>query len=143
MKDDRINQIVETLSQVMRLMKKEISFTDTLKHLSMLQIQTIIYLYNNANVSMGDIAGHFRVEMPSATSLLNKLFDQKLVERRDDPTDRRVVKVSLTGEGKILAKKAMAERRNHMKKMLSYLSVKEQSGLLEIMRSLQNRLQEE
>jgi len=143
MKEDKISEIVETMARVMRLIKKEANFTDRLKHLSMLQIQTIIFLYNNNNVSMGEIAGYFHVELPSATSLLNKLADQNLVERREDSADRRVVKVSLSAEGKFLAKKAMAERRKHMEKMLTYLSVKEQSELLKILKSLQNRLQEE
>ena len=90
---------------------------------------------------MGDIAEYFCIELPSATSLLNKLCDQKLVERYEDQEDRRMVMISLTDGGKTLVKQAMRERRKKLEMILSYLSKKERLELLTILKMLQNRLQ--
>ena len=102
MKTDSTIELVEMIFKVSRLMKEEMSFTNNLIHLSILQIQTLIFLKQNKDkkVSMSDIAENFRIELPSATSLLNKLYDLKLVERNVDANDRRLVLITLTGEGK-------------------------------------------
>jgi len=138
---DNKNEIVEMMFKVSRLMKDEMSYKNKLIHLSILQIQTLIYLNKNKKVSMSDIAGYFNIELPSATSLLNKLYDLKLVERHADEEDRRLVMITLTDDGKILLKQAMCERKKTMEKILLYLSEKERSDLLAILNSLNNKLQ--
>lgn len=127
--------------QVFRRMKEKMSYTNSLTHLSILQIQTLIFLNKNKKVSMSDIAGYFRIELPSATSLLNKLYEQKLVERHEDEQDRRLVMITLTDEGKTLLKQAMCERKKKIEKILSYLSKKERLDLLAILETLNNKLQ--
>lgn len=141
MKEDNTNKLVETMFEISRFMKAEMSYTNNLTHLSILQIQTLIFLNQNKNGTMGDIAGYFHIEMPSATSLLNKLYDQKLVERLADKKDRRLVRISLTNEGKTLLKQAMHCRRKKLEKILSFLSEKERFDLLAILETLKIRLQ--
>lgn len=141
MKEDNKIELVEMIFKVSRLMKDKMSYTNKLIHLSILQIQTLIFLNKNKKVSMSDIAGYFHIELPSATSLLNKLYDQKLVERHEDEQDRRLVMITLTNQGKILLKQAMYERRKKLEKVLSYLSEKERSDLSTILETLNNKLQ--
>ena len=90
---------------------------------------------------MSDIAAYFRIELPSATSLVNKLCDQKLVERRADQNDRRLVLITLTADGKTMLEDAMCARRKKLEKILSYLSEKEKSDLSSIFKTLYNKLQ--
>lgn len=142
MKKDNTIELVEIMFKISRQMKQEMSFTNNLTHLSILQIQTLIFLSQNKNISMGDIAEYFRIELPSATTLLNKLNDQKLVKRHDDIDDRRLVRISLTEKGKTLLKKAMTQRRKKVEKILSYLSEKEKIELLSILKTLNSRLQQ-
>lgn len=140
MKEDN-TKLVETLFEISRFMKQEMSYTTSLTHLSVLQIQTLVFLSQNKKVPMSDIAEYFHIELPSATSLLNKLYDQKLVERFTDELDRRLVRIALTSEGKRLLKQAMGERKKKLEKMLSYLSEKERFDLLNILETLKNKLQ--
>jgi len=141
MNTDNTNELAEAMFQVFRLMKEEMSFVTNVTHLSILQIHTLIFLCHSKEVTMSDIAEHFHVELPSATSLLNKLCDQKLVKRTADENDRRLVKVSLTNQGKVLLKQVMKERKVKLEKVLSYLSVQERKDLLTILKTLQSRLQ--
>lgn len=136
------NELVEQIFQLSRFMKQEMSFTHNLIHLSILQIQTLIYLNQNKEVSMSDIANNFHIELPSATSLLNKLYDQNLVERQEDIKDRRLVVVKLTEKGNILLDEAMNERRKKLGKMLSYLSEKQRNDLVSILATLNQKLKE-
>ena len=141
MKSDNKIELVEMIFKVSRLMKQEMSYTSDLIHLSILQIQTLFFLSKNKKVSMSDIAGYFRIELPSATSLLDKLYDQKLVIRNTDKNDRRLVMITLTEKGKKLLKEAMCERKEKLEKILSYLSVKERSDLSSIINTLNSKLQ--
>jgi DNA-binding MarR family transcriptional regulator len=141
MKEDNIADLVEMMFKISRLMKEEMSYTNNLTHLSILQIQALIFLKQAGLVTMSDIAVNFRIELPSATSLVNKLCDQKLVKRSADPEDRRLVRISLTEDGRALLEQAVRERRKKIEKILSYLSVSEKADLMNIFKTLKNKLQ--
>jgi DNA-binding MarR family transcriptional regulator len=143
MKEDKTIELVEMMFQISRLMKDQMSFTNNLTHLSILQMQTLIFLNKNVNTTMSDIAGNFHIELPSATSLLNKLVDLKLVKRLEDKIDRRLVRIALTKKGKVLLEQAVHQRRMKIEKMLSYLSHKEKDELLNIFKTLQTNLQKQ
>ena len=141
MKSDNTLELVEILFKTFRLMKGHMSFSNDLTHLSVLQIHTLIFLKQKKKISMSDIADHFRIELPSATSLLNRLCDQKLVKRYEDEQDRRLVCVALTTKGQTLLDEVMEERKTKLENMLSYLSEKEKTELLTILQTLNTRLQ--
>ncbi len=50
-----------------------------------------------------DLAGRLSLDSPAITGLLDRLEKEDLVERRNDPEDRRALKVYLTGKGRSLA----------------------------------------
>ena len=142
MEEDKTITLVEMIFKTSRLMKERMSFTNSSIHLSLLQIQTLIFLDQNRakQVSMSSIADFFNIELPSATSLLNKLCDQKLVERHADTNDRRLVIIKLTKKGKKLLEKIIQERKKKIESILSYLSKNEKLELLEIFGTLSEKL---
>lgn len=141
MPDDSIDQLIELLFKTSRLMKEEMSYTHDLTHLSILQVQTLIFLHQHQNVTMSDIADFFHIELPSATSLLNKLYRHRWVARHEDPQDRRLVRVDLTTKGKTMLEQVMRDRKKKLQKVLSYLSTKEKIELKNILKTLSIRLQ--
>jgi DNA-binding MarR family transcriptional regulator len=141
METDSTNKLVDMLFTISRLMKQKMSYTSNLMHLSLLQIQTLMFIHKNMRTTMSGIAEYFQIELPSATSLIIKLSDQKLVERLDDPIDHRFVRITLTDEGRAMLENAMRERRIKFKKVLSYLSITETSQLFSILETLGTRMQ--
>lgn len=140
MKEDLTIELIEIMFNIFRKMKNEMSYTNKLIHLSQLQIQALVFLKQNNNAQMREIAKHFRIELPSATSLMNKLHNMKLVIRRSDPEDRRAVRMSLTDKGTKLLTHAVTQRKNKLEKILSYLSDTEKHELLQILKTLHNKL---
>ena len=51
-------------------------------------------------ITLGELAAIEQVAPPTATKVVAKLEDQGLVEREDDPSDRRVVRVVLSDAGR-------------------------------------------
>ena len=142
MQEDITSALVEIIFSISRSMKGEMSYTSQLTHLSILQIQTLIFLDKNKNVPMSEIAKNFHIELSSATSLLNKLYSQKLVTRQNDEKDRRLIRITLTSEGKQILDKVITERKIKLKRLLSYLSEQERLDLLNLLTSINSRLQQ-
>ena len=143
MKQDNIIELMEMIFKVSRQMKSEMSYSNDLTHLSVLQIQALFFINQKEKVTMGDIAQYFHIELPSATSLVNKLFDQNLIKRSEDQLDRRLVMIMLTSEGKKLFEQATRDRQKKVKKTLSFLSTSEKSALLTILQTIYSRLQKQ
>lgn len=123
------------------ILRKQMSYTSNIAHLSILQIHTLSFLKEQKSVPMNEIAEHFHIEMPSATSLLNKLVALQLVQREADEKDRRLVRISLTDAGSDMLKKAMSEKLTHIEQMLSYLTDPEQQELLRLLEKLNDRIE--
>jgi len=140
--NDRTFELMEMLFAISRRMRGEMSYTNSFIHLSIVQIQTLIFLHHckTKNATMSDIAEYFHIELPSATSLVNKLCAQKLVARHGDSEDRRLVIITLTAEGKKCMEEAMNHRRKKLEKMLSYVSAEEKSQLISILKTLSTKL---
>ena len=67
--------------------------------LTMPQAKTMFLLHRQGPTRMGVLSEHLGRGLPSATSMVDRLVKKGLVERVQDPSDRRVVACRLTGEG--------------------------------------------
>ncbi|SRR6266568_1842559 len=136
-------KIFEAIFKNSRLLRDKMNYPSDIAHLSILQLQTLSYLKQKNKAQMGEIAEHFHIELPSATSLLNKLVSLQLVERQQDEKDRRLVRIALTKAGSSLLKKAMDEKICNLDKMLSFLSDSEQQELLRLLEKLNDRIEKQ
>lgn len=66
--------------------------------LTMWQIMVMKWLQSEA-LTVSDLARKFMVSTPTMTRLLDNLVERQLVERHEDPADRRRVRVFLTEKG--------------------------------------------
>jgi MarR family 2-MHQ and catechol resistance regulon transcriptional repressor len=72
----------------------------------------------------------------SITTAVDRLESVKLVERRDDPHDRRVRVVALTEKGKRLIEEKFAEHVKDMETAFSALDAEEIAALQALLRKL-------
>jgi DNA-binding MarR family transcriptional regulator len=69
------------------------------------------------------------VTQPAMTQLVGRLQDAGLVSRASDPSDGRVVEVSITAEGSALLLERRAARAERLAVMLARLSPQDQAAL--------------
>ena len=136
------SKLVEEIFNLSRLFKESMSFNKDACHLTMGQVQGLIFIKHSKKVQMRDIASKFNIELPSATSLVDNLVKENLVLRSNDPQDRRAVLISLSAKGKKLLTDAIKEREKKVEKMLSFLSEKDKKDLLRITRKMGTQLTE-
>jgi DNA-binding MarR family transcriptional regulator len=70
--------------------------------LSMAQFGTLMRLHHDEHCGVGDIANQMSISNAAASQLVDKLVQQRLVERIEDPHDRRAKRLSLTPTGQRL-----------------------------------------
>jgi DNA-binding MarR family transcriptional regulator len=70
--------------------------------LSMAQFGTLMRLHKDDRCGVSDIAAQMSVSNAAASQLVDKLVQHGLVERTEDPADRRMKRLSLTEKGRHL-----------------------------------------
>lgn len=125
--------ILESIFTLSRLMKEGMRYNTNIMHLSLLQIQALVFLKHSNNAQMSDVANYFKIELPSATSLINKLVKDGLVKRATDEKDKRLVRIALTEKGTELLSNAMKERNKKMSDILSSLTDDEKVSFLKLL----------
>src|SRR5437899_2393666 len=88
------------------------------------------------SLSMSELAVARNVALNTATSLVDRLVAAGLVERRGDPTDRRVVRVVITGKGRTLVERLRSIRGAAIRRLLDELSDEEIAEILAAMPAL-------
>ncbi|MDH7479237.1 MAG: MarR family transcriptional regulator, partial [Syntrophomonadaceae bacterium] len=63
----------------------------------------LFHLLDNDGSSVKEIASRVQLDSPALTGIIDRLVREELVERREDPEDRRSLRISLTLKGRKLA----------------------------------------
>jgi DNA-binding MarR family transcriptional regulator len=133
-------QLIELVFRISKSLKRESCFDSKIMHLSMREIQALTFLKDKERIKMQSISTYMQTSMPTATVMVDKLVEKKLVKRSKDEKDRRSVLIYLTKDGKHLLDKAMINRRNKFNLLLSYLSEEEKKILVNILKNLDLKL---
>jgi DNA-binding MarR family transcriptional regulator len=87
-------------------------------------------------ISMGELSRALDVPLSSATRIVDWLEESGFVERLPDPIDRRVVRVSLTQEGRSIYQLAEAMARKRIEGWLERFSPDERRSLIMLLEKL-------
>lgn len=79
--------------------------------LSMSQMGALFQITRSGNCGVSDIGDHLGVTSAAASQMLDRLVQQKLIDRSEDPNDRRGKVLSLTDKGRQLMKGASEARQ--------------------------------
>ncbi|WP_431198312.1 MarR family winged helix-turn-helix transcriptional regulator [Leifsonia xyli] len=83
------------------------------------QLRVLVFIATRGPQNPGDVATELGVHPSNATRTSEKLVRAGLIERQEDPTDRRYVKLTLTKEGERLVERVIAHRRNAVAEVLA------------------------
>ena len=100
------------------------------------QYHALTYASEMAPVRMGELAAALRVAESTATRVVDRLVAEGLLQRLPDPTDRRTVRVALTGKGRGLLAKVRRRRSQTMAELLEALDALEREQLVHLFEKL-------
>jgi DNA-binding MarR family transcriptional regulator len=89
--------------------------------------------HKEAPPTMGEMSAELNIPLSSATRTVDWLVSSNIVERINDPDDRRVVRIRLTKTGLKLYQTEMDYRKNQIKRLLAHFSPEERQQLLHLL----------
>ncbi len=94
------------------------------------QINALLVLYLQDNLTMGKLSQEIYLAESAATRLINRLVNLNLVKRRGDDQDRRVVRVTLTSYGRELSRLVFERRSFRFNNLAERLNLSERENLV-------------
>ena len=99
--------------------------------LSMPQFSILMQLHHKGACGMSEISERFEVTPAAASQLVEKLVQGKLIQRVEDPSDRRAKLLNLTDKGMDLVQQGIEERYRWMDALAKNLSTEEKAKVTE------------
>ncbi len=93
--------------------------------------------------TMGELSAELGIPLSSATRMADWLVDAKIVERCNDPRDRRVVRLCMTKHGQELIELSSEYMKARISQLLSHFTDAEQKELLRLMSKLIDSIEAE
>lgn len=100
----------------------------------------IMLLLSQKQMSQKEIANSIAADEPTITRVLNKMIMASLIEKRQNPKDKRAQIVSLTQHGKKLLEKIIPIAQSINQEVNDLLDPKEQKELLRILDKINSNI---
>jgi DNA-binding MarR family transcriptional regulator len=94
-------------------------------HLTLAQFKILMLLARHGSVSGGELAGLLGIGLAALSGMIDRLVLQDLVDRSEDPHDRRVRRIALSKKGSALIGSIFNAGEAKMRALLSRLSDEE------------------
>ncbi len=110
--------------------------------LSMPQFSIMMQLHYKGACGMSKVSEGFDITPAAASQLVDKLVQSGLLQRVEDPHDRRAKLLSLTDKGRDLVLQGIQERYRWVDELAGKLSAEERSQISEALNILTSAAQE-
>jgi DNA-binding MarR family transcriptional regulator len=91
-------------------------------NLTMSQLKILLVLAQQGPAGGQELTRELGVSLATMTGIVDRLVSQRLVTRREDPTDRRVRLIELTGAGRDLVDAIVTAGMERQRQLLATLS---------------------
>ena len=90
--------MIETIPTIMRFLRSKVK-DHAGSGASMPQIRVLGFLNQNPGASLSKVSEHLGVSNATTSSIVDRLVQKGLVERKEHPAERRFVELKLTSQG--------------------------------------------
>jgi len=114
-------EVMETIPLVMRFIRKEMR-SRRAPSLSVPQLRVLTFLNHVPGAPLASVTEHLGVSRSTASAIVDRLVRRKLVNRTEDPQERRCVVLTLTPAGAQHLQQAREATSTRLAKVLAGLS---------------------
>lgn len=93
------------------------------------QLRVMVMLSTRGAMNLAAVADGLQVSASNASRICDRLLRTGMVDRREDPTDRRNVTLTLTSDGAGLVERVVAHRRNAIRRVLRQMPPEQRDQL--------------
>src|SRR5689334_24286402 len=107
--------------------------------LSIPQFRALYFIHANPSVALSQVAEHLGASVPSTSRLIADLESQRLVTRRSNAKDRRVIELVITSKGAAVTASARSATVDRITEALAAFTEREQAAITRAMDLLQRQ----
>ncbi len=114
---------MDVVPPIMRFIREEMRRQSAGENtLSVPQFRCLAYLHRNPGAALTAVAEHQGITAATASAMVERLVQQGLVNRQNDPAERRRHCLTITPAGKLVLEDARSGTRDRVKTVLDRLS---------------------
>jgi DNA-binding MarR family transcriptional regulator len=99
------------------------------KGLSRSMLGSLYFLDHHGNAGVSNLGDHLGVSNAAASQMVERLVEEKLIERVEDPDDRRMKKITLTDHGMQVIKESINARLDWIRDLADDLTPEEKKRI--------------
>lgn len=97
--------------------------------LSLSQWEAVLFIQRHDGCAIRELAEGLQVSHPAAVKLVERLVRKDLIERHESPTDRRVVQLQLSADGRKCAEHVRQDRAQALERVISQMEAADAESL--------------
>lgn len=132
-------RIIEAFDKISKVFASMECFTKEIS-LSKPELLTLESVFKQKELTMSKLANNLDIGFSTATSIIDRLIEKKLVVRERNHGDRRVVKVLLSKEGEKIISSYQEQKKISFKKMIEFLTEGEQESFVIVLEKIADRM---
>jgi DNA-binding MarR family transcriptional regulator len=131
-----IEEIVASTKQMVLLMRhfEPEAWLDL--NLTIVQFKSLCFIDSQASTNLKNLANALGVTPPSVTGIVDRLVEQGLVSRGENPDNRRMQMLRTTEAGKVLLNKLVSSRMDMVTRILNQMETKDLADISRILVNL-------
>lgn len=110
--------------------------------LSMPQVSALFHIHHADECAISNIGVHLGVTNAAASQMIDRLVQQGLIQRTEDPNDRRVKQLKLTDKGASIVQEGIKVRLLWIENLTGALTIEEQESVISALTLLTTAVQE-
>lgn len=131
----------ESISSIMRRSMRSMILYMKDNELSMSQIGALFQI-NHGHSNVSDLGQGLGITIAAASQLIERLVQQGLIVRLEDPEDRRAKQLELTEKGRRILKASVQARHGWLEHLAASLSPAEREQVASALRLLRERTEQ-
>ena len=137
--EENTTRILEAFDKISKVFASMEGFTGEIS-LSKPELLTLESVSKHKELTMSKLARNLDIGFSTATSVIDRLIEKKLVVRERNHGDRRVVKVLLSKEGETIISLYKEQKKIFFKKMTEFLTEVEQESFVIVLEKIADRI---
>lgn len=106
---------------------------------SILELKTLGIVSKNESITMKTLAEYLHISSPSTTEIINKLEKNGKLIRIPSKTDRRIVSLKITLQGKKNLEKCLKQASSNINKLFETFTQKQKDNFEEVLETIINK----
>jgi DNA-binding MarR family transcriptional regulator len=131
-----IQQVVELQRKVNRVLRRQAPDVWMELSLTLAQLKSLFFISNEESTNVRKLAAALSVTSANVTGIVDRLVEQGLVTRRENPEDRRMLLLQVTDKAQALITDLRERQTSRLSEILDYMGPDELSMLAQGLSSL-------